>query len=66
MYINSQAINYPVVGVFAEVLSETLFYLLENIENPFGAFDNYKENYDDILCEAAKAAFNSDESCSVS
>lgn len=54
LYVNSQASNYRVVGVFAEVLSETLFYLLENIENPFDAFDNYKENYDDILCEEIK------------
>lgn len=49
LYINSQEAGYRVVGVFAEVLLETMFYLLENIENPFDAFDNYKENYDDIL-----------------
>lgn len=49
LYINNQENNYHVVGVFAEVLSETLLYLLENTENPFIAFDNYKENYDDIL-----------------
>lgn len=52
LYINSQAVNYRVVGVFTEVLSETLFYLLENTEKPFSAFENYKENYDDILCKA--------------
>lgn len=54
LYINSQAVNYQAVGVFTEVLSETLFYLLENVENPFNAFDNYKENYDDILCKEVK------------
>ena len=51
LYRNSKADNCRIVGVFAEVLSETLCYLLENTENPFEAFDNYKENYDDILCE---------------
>lgn len=54
LYVNRQAINYRIVGVFAEVLSETLCYLLENIESPFDAFDNYKENYDNVLCESAK------------
>ncbi len=54
LYINSQGDNYHVIGVFAEVLSETLFYLLENTDNPFDAFDYYKENYDDILYEPTK------------
>ncbi len=49
LYINRQAHDYRVIGVHAEVLSETLLYLLENAENPFVAFDNYKENYDDIV-----------------
>ena len=54
LYINNQGLHYRAVGVFAEVLSETLVYIFENIENPFHAFDNYKENYDDILYEATK------------
>lgn len=49
LYINCQKIHYRTVGVFAEILSETLVYIFQNIENPFHAFDNYKENYDDIL-----------------
>ncbi len=49
LYINRQAIHYRAVGIFAEVLSETLVYIFENTENPFEAFDNYKENYDDIF-----------------
>ncbi len=54
LYINSQKTDYRIVGVFAEVLSETLFSILENTENPFEAFDNYKENYNNILCEVTK------------
>lgn len=54
IYMNRQQDNYRIIGVFAEVLSETLMYLLENAEDPFVAFDNYKENYDDILCDEAK------------
>ncbi len=54
LYINCQNANYRIVGVFAEVLSETLLYLLENTEEPFIAFDNYKENYDDILCNTVE------------
>ena len=57
-YINSQKIHSRVVGIFAEVLSETLFCLLENSEHPFDAFDNYKTNYDDILSAAAKNQFS--------
>lgn len=49
LYINSQAPNYRIIGVHAEVLSETLLYLFENAKEPFVAFDNYKENYDDIV-----------------
>lgn len=54
IYMNRQETNYRIVGVFAEVLSETLLYILENTEEPFIAFDNYKENYDDILCNTAE------------
>lgn len=54
LYINRQETNYHIIGVFAEVLSETLLYLLENTEEPFIAFDYYKENYDDILCKAVE------------
>ena len=57
-YINSQKIHSRVVGIFAEVLSETLFCLLENSEHPFDAFDNYKTNYDDIWSAAAKNQFS--------
>ena len=57
-YINSQKIHSRVVGIFAEVLSETLFCLLENSEHPFDAFDHYKTNYDDILSAAAKNQFS--------
>ncbi len=49
LYSNSKADNCEIAGIFAEVLSETLCYLLENAENPFESFDNYKENYDDKL-----------------
>lgn len=35
-----------------DILSETFVYLLEDRENPFIAFDNYKENYSDILYQA--------------
>ena len=54
LYVNSQAFCYRAVGVFAEVLSETLYNLLDKAEDPFEAFDNYKENYDDVLCESAR------------
>ena len=54
LYVNSQAFCYRAVGVFAEVLSETLYYLLDEAEDPFEAFDNYKENYDDVLCKSGK------------
>lgn len=54
LYINSQANHYRAVGVFSEVLSETINYLLQGIKDPFEAFDNYKDNYDIILSEAEK------------
>ncbi|WP_032120939.1 hypothetical protein [Clostridium amazonitimonense] len=49
LYISNKKLDYCVVQIFAEILSETLVYLLENAEYPFEAFDSYKENYDDIL-----------------
>ena len=49
IYINNEKSAYGIVNVFAEVLAETILYLLEQHEVPFEAFDNYKENYDDIL-----------------
>ncbi|WP_353097431.1 hypothetical protein [Tissierella praeacuta] len=49
LYSNNKESNYCVVQIFSEILSETLVHLLENAEYPFEAFDNYKENYDDIL-----------------
>lgn len=49
LYVNSQAAYYKKVGVFAEVFSETICYLLNGSEGYFEAFANYKENYDDIL-----------------
>lgn len=49
LYCNRQCADARVVGVFAEVLSETLLSILEGTENPFSAFADYKENYDDIL-----------------
>lgn len=49
IYMNRQQADYPIIGVFAEVLSETLLSLLENTKEPFIAFDHYKENYDDIF-----------------
>lgn len=49
LYINRNKNDFSVVNIFAEVLSETMVYLLENAEYPFEAFDNYKLNYDDIL-----------------
>lgn len=55
LYLNRQQANYRVVGVFAEVLSETMLYLLEHAEEPFIAFDCYQENYDDILCQLQEA-----------
>lgn len=54
LYVNKQLSYYRVIGVFAEVLSETLIDLFGDIEEPFVAFDNYKENYDDILCQATE------------
>lgn len=53
LYVNSQAGHYRVIGVFAEVLSETLLYLLEDAEDPFAAFDAYMENYGELFCETA-------------
>ncbi len=50
VYVNRQEPDYRIVGAFAEVLSETLLSLLTNEKEPFTAFDNYKENYDDIFC----------------
>ncbi len=49
LYCNRQCSDARIVGVFAEVLSETLLCILEDTENPFAAFAHYKENYDDIL-----------------
>ncbi len=53
LYMNKQLSYYRAIGVFAEVLSETLMDLLgEDTQEPFLAFDNYKENYDDIFRQA--------------
>lgn len=49
LYVNCIKSDSGIVGVFTEVLSETIVALLENVPNPFEAFDNYKINYDDIL-----------------
>ena len=49
LYLNRQEAHYRIIGVFAEVLSETLSYLLEDTEDPWIAFENYRENYDTIL-----------------
>lgn len=54
LYINRQGKQYRVVGVFAEVLAETMRCIAEGAENPFEAFDAYSDNYDDILREAEK------------
>ena len=51
LYINKQLSYYHAIGVFAEILSETLVDFLGDIEEPFVAFDNYKMNYDDIFCQ---------------
>lgn len=48
IYIRNKEKAYDIVEIFAEVLSETIVNLLMNVENPFGAFDNYKDNYDEF------------------
>ena len=53
LYMNSQEKHCRAIGVFAEVLSETLLYLLEDTEDPFAAFDAYKENYGELFSESA-------------
>lgn len=52
LYMNKQLSYYRVIGVFAEVLSETLVDFFGDTQEPFVAFDNYKENYDDIFLQA--------------
>lgn len=52
LYMRKQLSYYRVIGVFAEVLSETLVDFFGDTEEPFAAFDNYKGNYDDIFCQA--------------
>ncbi|MBR1703682.1 MAG: hypothetical protein IJ716_17345 [Lachnospiraceae bacterium] len=54
MHAGRTGVFYRAVGILAEVLSETLYNLLDKAEDPFEAFDNYKENYDDVLCESAR------------
>lgn len=54
LYINRQGKQYRVVGVFAEVLAETMWCIAEGAENPFEAFDAYPDNYDNVLREAAR------------
>lgn len=49
VYVNTRESYRRAVGVFTEVLSETLVYLLEDEADPFAAFAHYRENYDDIL-----------------
>lgn len=46
LYINLNKGYVERVGIYTEVLTETLVYLLENVEQPFEAYDHYKENYD--------------------
>ena len=47
--MNKQLSNYRVIGVFAEVLSEVMIDFWGDTQEPFVAFDNYKENYDNII-----------------
>lgn len=46
LYINLNKAYVERISIYTEVLSETLVYLLENAEQPFEAYDHYKENYD--------------------
>lgn len=46
LYINLNKAYVERISIYTEVLSETLVYLLENVEQPFEAYDHYKENYD--------------------
>ena len=46
LYIHQKETYGERIGIYTEVLSETLVYLLENVEQPFVAYDHYKENYD--------------------
>lgn len=54
LYMNKQLSYYRVIGIFAEVLSETLVDLLGDTEEPFVAFDNYKGNYDSIFFQSVE------------
>lgn len=49
LYVNKQLSDYRVIGVFAEVLSEVMIDFWGDTQEPFVAFDNYKENYDNII-----------------
>ena len=51
LYMNKQSPHFRVIGVFAEILSETLVDLFGDMEAPFVAFDCYKENYDKIFLQ---------------
>ena len=51
LYMNKQSPHFRVIGVFAEILSETLVDLFGDMEEPFVAFDSYKENYDKIFLQ---------------
>lgn len=46
LYIHQKETYGERIGIYTEVLSETLVYLLENVEQLFVAYDHYKENYD--------------------
>lgn len=45
-YINLNKAYVERISIYTEVLSETLGYIVEDAEQPFEAYDHYKENYD--------------------
>lgn len=50
LYINNKNGLYTKqIQILTEVLAETIVYLLENVENPFEAYENYKINYEEKL-----------------
>lgn len=48
LYLNQEhaAEQKRLVQIGAEVLAETMLYLLEQAENPLEAYDSYRENYE--------------------
>ena len=50
-YIEKQNTIEAQQDVSAEILSETLVDLFGDMEEPFVAFDSYKENYDKIFLQ---------------